>query len=57
MGQTKWEKDGETVYGVTLACERIERLSKGPNHGEAQDQGQEAQDSRRAPVEDSDIPF
>src|SRR5271165_2280245 len=30
MGQTKWEKDGETFYGVTLACERIERLSKGP---------------------------
>ncbi|HME85916.1 MAG TPA: single-stranded DNA-binding protein, partial [Roseiarcus sp.] len=26
MGQTKWEKDGETFYGVTLACERIERL-------------------------------
>jgi single-strand DNA-binding protein len=34
MGQTKWEKDGETFYGVTLACERIERLYKGPNHGE-----------------------
>ena len=34
MGQTKWEKDGETFYGVTLACERIERLCKGPNHGE-----------------------
>ena len=32
MGQTKWEKDGETFYGVTLAGERIERLSKGPNH-------------------------
>ena len=29
MGQTKWEKDGETVYGVTLACERIERLCQG----------------------------
>ena len=26
--QTKWEKDGEKFYGVTLACERIERLSK-----------------------------
>ena len=34
MGQTKWEKDGETFYGVTLAGERIERLSKGPNHGD-----------------------
>src|SRR5271163_1436524 len=31
MGETKWEKDGETFYGVTLACEQIERLSKGPN--------------------------
>jgi single-strand DNA-binding protein len=55
MGQTKWEKDGETFYGVTLACERIERLYKGPNHGE--ENGQEAQDSRRPPVDDADIPF
>ena len=55
MGQTKWEKEGETFYGVTLACERIERLSKGPNHGE--DNGPEAQESRRPPVDDSDIPF
>ena len=46
MGQTKWEKDGETFYGVTLACERIERLCKGPNHGE--DNGADAQESRRA---------
>jgi hypothetical protein len=30
-------------------------LSKGPNHGE--ENGQEAQDSRRPPVDDSDIPF
>jgi single-stranded DNA-binding protein len=29
MGQTKWEKDGETFYGVTLAAERLERLCKG----------------------------
>jgi single-strand DNA-binding protein len=57
MGQTKWEKDGGPVYGVTLACERIERLSKGPNHNDAQDHGQEAHDARRAPVDDSDIPF
>jgi single-strand DNA-binding protein len=55
MGQTKWEKDGETFYGVTLACERIERLYKGPNHGE--ENGQEVQDSRRPPVDDADIPF
>ncbi len=57
LSQTKWEKDGETFYGVTLACEQIERLSKGPIRADAQDQGQEAQDSRRAPVDDSDIRF
>ncbi|PPQ34540.1 single-stranded DNA-binding protein, partial [Rhodoblastus acidophilus] len=33
--QTSWEKDGETVYGVTLACEQIGRLAKGPNHAES----------------------
>ena len=48
LSQTKWEKDGETFYGVTLACEQIERLSKGPNRADAQDHCQEAQDSRRA---------
>ena len=57
LSQTKWEKDGETFYGVTLACEQIERLSKGPNRADAQDHCQEAQDSRRAAVDDSDIPF
>jgi single-stranded DNA-binding protein len=55
MSQTKWEKDGETFYGVTLACERIERLCKGPNHGD--DKDPEPQEGRRPPVDDSDIPF
>jgi single-strand DNA-binding protein len=56
MGQTKWEKDGETFYGVTLAAERIERLCKGPNHGD--DKGDEPQEKPRAPGDDSDdIPF
>jgi len=56
MGQTKWEKDGETFYGVTLAAERIERLCKGPNHGD--DKDDEPQEKRRALVDDSDdIPF
>jgi single-strand DNA-binding protein len=56
MGQTKWEKDGETFYGVTLAAERIERLCKGPNHGD--DKDDEPQEKPRAPVDDSDdIPF
>jgi len=55
MGQTKWEKDGETFYGVTLACERMERLCKGPNHaGKAPD---EPEEDRRPPPADDDIPF
>ena len=55
MGQTKWEKDGETLYGVTLACERIERLCKGPNH--RGDKGDEPQEVQGPAVDDSDIPF
>ena len=53
MGQTKWEKDGETFYGVTLAGERIERLSKGPNHGD--DKADEPQERRSGPADDSAI--
>ena len=30
--QTSWDKNGETQYGVSLACEQIGRLAKGPNH-------------------------
>ncbi|MFZ0602014.1 MAG: hypothetical protein WAN05_11760, partial [Roseiarcus sp.] len=55
MGQTKWEKDGETFYGVTLAAERLERLCKGPNHGD--DKGDEPQERSSGPTDDSDIPF
>jgi len=56
MGQTKWEKDGETFYGVTLAGERIERLSKGPNHHD--NSPDEPQEQRRTTGNDSDdIPF
>ena len=55
MGQTKWEKDGETFYGVTLACERIERLCKGPNHSD--DKNDEPQERSSGPTDDSDIPF
>ena len=48
MGQTKWEKDGETFYGVTLAGERLERLCKGPNHGDDKsDEPQERRQRRR----------
>src|ERR1700689_1143900 len=52
MGQTKWEKDGETFYGVTLAAERLERLCKGPNHGD--DKGDEPQERRQAPGDNAD---
>ena len=56
MGQTKWEKDGETFYGVTLAGERIERLSKGPNHHD--NSPDEPQEKRPGRGDDSDdIPF
>ena len=56
LGQTKWEKDGETFYGVTLAAERLERLCKGPNHGD--DKNDEPQEKRQTPVDNSDdIPF
>ena len=47
LAQSKWEKDGETFYGVTLACERIERLCKGPNRADPLENGQEQQDGRR----------
>jgi single-stranded DNA-binding protein len=57
MGQTRWEKDGQTFYGVTLACERIERLCKGPNRGDTMTGDDENQDARRAAVNDDDIPF
>jgi single-strand DNA-binding protein len=55
MGQTKWGKGGETFFGMTLTAERIERLSKGPNHGD--DKGEEHQERGAGPVNDPDIPF
>jgi single-strand DNA-binding protein len=55
IGQTSWAKDDETRYGVTLACERFERLSKGPNH--SGDDVPDQQDDRRQPIDDdADIP-
>jgi hypothetical protein len=53
LSQHSWEKNGEKVYGVTLACERIERLCKAPNR---QDASEERASGRRQD-EDSDIPF
>ncbi len=52
LGQNSWEKNGEKVYGVTLACERIERLSKGPNRPDASEERGSGRQS-----EDQDIPF
>jgi single-strand DNA-binding protein len=52
LEQTRWEKDGETFYGVTLACQRIERLGKGPNRTSG---AEERGESR--PAQDDDIPF
>ena len=41
---------------MTLAGERIERLSKGPNHGD--DKADEPQERRPAPGDNADdIPF
>ena len=37
LEQTSWEKNGETHYGVTLACEQIGRLAKGPGHAGSAD--------------------
>jgi single-strand DNA-binding protein len=37
LEQTSWEKNGETHYGVTLACEQIGRLAKGPGHAAGAD--------------------
>src|SRR5271168_2016302 len=53
LSQNSWEKNGEKVYGVTLACERIERLCKGPNR---QDASEERASGRRQ-SDDSDVPF
>ena len=50
MGRTKWKKDEETFYGVTLAAERIERLCKGPNHGD--DKNDEPQERSSGPTDD-----
>ena len=34
LEQTSWEKNGETHYGVSLACEQIGRPAKGPNNAD-----------------------
>src|SRR5208337_3000480 len=50
LEQTSWEKNGETHYGVTLACEQIGRLAKGPGHAAgADDSHSDERPGRRKP--------
>jgi single-strand DNA-binding protein len=44
-----------SLNGMTLAAERIKRLSKGPNHGD--DKGEEPRERSTGPGDDADIPF
>jgi single-stranded DNA-binding protein len=53
LGQTSYERDGERVYGMTLACQRIERLAKADGRQEAAEQ----QASSAAQMADESIPF
>jgi single-stranded DNA-binding protein len=55
LAQTSYKKDGETVYGMTLACEQIERLAKSSSREDAS----EARQARRGAKvdQDTDIPF
>ncbi len=43
LAQTSYKKDGEMVYGMTLACEQIERLAKSSSREDAS----EAREPRR----------
>jgi single-strand DNA-binding protein len=52
LGQTSYERDGERVYGVTLACEQIERLAK----AESKETGSENQGAQAPEMADG-IPF
>jgi single-stranded DNA-binding protein len=53
LGQTSYERDGERVYGMTLACQRIERLAKADGRQDAT----EDQAANVAQTADADIPF
>ena len=57
LSQTKWEKDGETFYGVTLACEQIERLSKGRTARTLRTTARRRRIVHGRPRTNSDIPF
>ncbi|HUZ92088.1 MAG TPA: single-stranded DNA-binding protein [Methylocella sp.] len=53
LGQTSYERDGERVYGMTLACEQIERLAK----AEGREDAPQEQGTKAPQMADSDIPF
>ena len=53
LGQTSYERNGERVYGMTLACQRIERLAKSDGRQDAH----EDQASSSPQIADADIPF
>ena len=53
VGQTSYERNGERVYGMTLACEQIERLAK----AEGREDAPEDQDASAPQAADTDIPF
>jgi len=53
LGQTSYERNGERVYGMTLACQRIERLAKADGRQDAP----EHQTTSAAQTVDDDIPF
>jgi single-strand DNA-binding protein len=53
LGQTSYERNGERVYGMTLACEQIERLAK----AEGRQDAPEDQDTSAPQAADTDIPF
>ena len=55
LAQSSYRKDGEMVYGMTLACEQIERLAKANSR---EDATEGRQPRRAAKVDaDGDIPF
>src|SRR5208283_437397 len=53
LGQTSYERNGERVYGMTLACQRIERLAKADGRQDAP----EHQTTSAAQTVDDDMPF
>ena len=55
LAQTSYRKDGETVYGMTLGCEQIERLAKSSSREDAPE-GRQVRPIAKVDADD-DIPF